>query len=187
VNHSPDRTPTPKGQEEQKPSAALRSLAADIDRPTELGALLATAGTRVHGLALLILALPDAVPLPVPSASTVLGIPLLFISLHLALFGDQAQLPRRVLAAKLPTPVFVRAVRFLIPTFEWIERHSISRWPTLMREHLVGVLCTYLSVLLLLPIPLVNTPPAMCLACIAVGLIRRDGFLVIIGAMERWV
>jgi hypothetical protein len=160
----------------------LRSLTEAADHPVRLGSILAAAGTRVHGLALFVFALPEAIPLPLPSASSILGIPLLLISLHLALFGDRAQLPARLLATRLPTSVFVRVARFLIPVLEWIERHSTSRWPALMREHLIGVLCVYLSVILLLPLPLVNTPPALCLAAIAVGLIRRDGLFVTIGA-----
>jgi hypothetical protein len=38
-----------------------------------------------------------------------------------------------------------------------------------------------LSLLLLLPLPLVNTPPAVCLLLLAWGLMRRDGVFVLAG------
>ena len=160
----------------------MRSLAAEADRPVRLGTILAAAGTRVHGLALLIFVLPEAVPLPLPSISIVLGVPLLLISGHLALFGDQAELPGRILATKLRPRVYSQAARILVPVLAWIEKYSTSRWLPVVRERFIGALCAYLSILLLLPLPLFNTPPALCMAAIAVGLMRRDGLFVAVGA-----
>jgi hypothetical protein len=48
-------------------------------------------------------------------------------------------------------------------------------------ERLAGVFSLFLSVILLLPIPLFNTPPALCLCAIALGLIQRDGLLIGVG------
>lgn len=177
-----ERTPQSVAPIEPTASEALRFLAANTQQPVDLASVLAAAGTRVHGLALLLFVLPETLPLPLPSASTFLGIPLFLISLHLALFGDQALLPARVLPTKIPRALLAAVGRYVVPILAWTERHSHARWPALMHERLIGLVCIYLSIILLLPVPLMNAPPAICMAIIAVGLIRRDGVLVVLGS-----
>jgi hypothetical protein len=43
------------------------------------------------------------------------------------------------------------------------------------------VACLYLALILALPLPLVNLVPALCLAALALGLIRQDGLFVAVG------
>jgi len=164
---------------EMHASEILEALASQTGNRIPLSAIAALAGSRVHGLALLVFVLPEVVPLPLPSASTVLGVPLILISTHLALFGEGALLPPRLAAAAIPRSVFVAAARYLAPAFRWIERASRPRWGWLARrERLVGILCLYLSLVLILPIPLFNVPPAACLAAVALGMIQRDGVFI---------
>jgi hypothetical protein len=59
---------------------------------------------------------------------------------------------------------------------------SRPRWAAFAgQERLIGLVCAYLSLILLLPLPFVNAPPAICLALIALGLIQRDGVLIALG------
>ena len=123
-------------------------------------------------------------PLPLPSASTVLGVPLILISIHLALFGEGALLPPRLASASIPRSVFVAAARYLAPAFRWLEGISRPRWLWLARrERLVGIICLYLAIILILPIPLLNSPPAACLAAVALGMIQRDGVFIVGGIL----
>ncbi|MGC1259199.1 MAG: exopolysaccharide biosynthesis protein, partial [Jannaschia helgolandensis] len=48
-------------------------------------------------------------------------------------------------------------------------------------ERLVGVVCLLMSLLLVMPIPLMNAPPAIAIACMSWGLVQRDGVFVGIG------
>lgn len=163
-------------------SEVLDSLAAIEDERIPLSAIVAAAGSRVHGLALLVFVLPEVPPLPLPSASTVLAVPLIVISAHLALFGEGSLLPARLQPASVPRPVFVAAARYLAPMFRWIERASRPRWLWLARqERMLGLVCLCLSIILILPIPLLNSPPAWCLAAIALGMIQRDGVFIALG------
>ena len=69
--------------------------------------------------------------------------------------------------------------RYVAPALGWFEGWSRRRWPALVqRERLAGLVCLYLSLILFLPIPFLNTPPALCLAAIALGLIQRDGAII---------
>jgi hypothetical protein len=82
----------------------------------------------------------------------------------------------------MPHSVFVAAARYLAPVFRWIERASRPRCLWLARrERLVGLICLYLSIILILPIPLLNSPPAACLAAAALGMIQRDGVFIAVG------
>jgi len=169
---------------ERIPSASeiLRSLAARTDPAIPFGDVVAAAGSRVHGLALLLFVLPETIPLPLPSASSILGVPLLLISAHLAIFGEAARLPSRILNLKIPRSIFVAIVRYVAPVLAWLERLSRPRWDIFVREeHPMGIVCLYLSLILFLPIPLMNSPPAICLAAVALGILHRDGLLIAAG------
>jgi len=157
----------------------LQSLAAHQEQSIPVGSVVSAAGSRVHGLALLLFALPDALPLPIPSVSAIIGLPLLLLSVHLIIFGDNSRLPARVESSRIPRPVVATIARYVVPVLSRLEHLSQPRWTGLVRqERLIGIVCLYLSAILLLPIPLMNTPPAMCLAAIGLGMIQRDGVLV---------
>ncbi len=165
-------------------SGIIEALAASPTPKIPFSAIVAAAGSRVHGLALLVFVLPEVPPLPLPSASTVLAVPLIIISAHLALFGEGALLPSRLQSVAVPRGVLEAAARYLAPAFRWIERASRPRLLWLVRrERLVGLVCLYLSLILILPIPLFNAPPAACLAAVALGMIQRDGALIVLGIL----
>lgn len=151
-------------------------------RDLSLEEVLGTLGSRAHGTALLLLGLPDAIPLPVPSVGAILGLPLALISLHLAIFGDAGQLPDRVRRWRLPARAVALLKRHVAPYLARVEGVTRRRWHALAeRQRLVGLVCLILSVTLLLPIPLMNTPPSLCLVLLAWGIVQRDGAFVLAG------
>ena len=110
--------------------------------------------------------------------------PLIIISVHLALFGEGTLLPARLQSVTVPRGVLAAAARYLAPAFRWVERASRPRLLWLVRrERLIGLVCLYLSVVLILPIPLLNAPPAASLGAVALGMIQRDGALVVLGIL----
>ncbi|WP_167767210.1 exopolysaccharide biosynthesis protein [Jannaschia formosa] len=169
----------------ERPFSELLETLGDLGgsgRAVALGDVLAMAGTRAHGAGILLLALPDAIPAPVPSLAAVLGIPLVLISAHLAANGERAALPARMLRWPVPGRVLAAMARTLVRPLAWAERWTRPRLPRLARrERLAGVVCLALSVLLLLPVPLMNVPPAAALVLIAWGLVQRDGAFVAAG------
>ena len=176
-------TPADDGDRDHTASHVLRSLAARNEPSISFGTILAAAGARVHGLALLLIVLPETLPLPLPSASTVLAIPLFLISLHLAVFGEGGGWSSpRLDAIRIRRTALAAAVRYVAPVLEWLEALSRPRWSAIARrERLIGLVCLYLSAVLFLPLPFVNAPPAICMALLALGLIQRDGVIVTLG------
>lgn len=161
-------------------SRVLRDL--PEGRAVTLGALLAATGSRAHGVALLLLGLPEALPLPVPSAAAILGVPLVLISGHLALFGETGALPGRLGDRALPSWL-VGALRGRVaPLLGRAERLSHPRLPALAAwQRPLGLVCLYLSLLLLAPLPFFNVPPALCLVLLSWGMVQRDGVAVVAG------
>jgi hypothetical protein len=147
-----------------------------------LGDALDLAGARIHGAAILLLALPESIPLPIPSFGAVLGIPLLIISVHLAVFGESGNLPDRVREVPLPRRMLDIMVQYLAGPLARAERMTRRRLPILARrERAIGGVCTTMSALLLLPVPLMNGPPALAMVFLSWGLLQRDGAFVGLG------
>ena len=157
-------------------------------------------GSRAHGIVLILFALPDTLPLPVPSVSLVLGVPLVVVAAHLVLFGEASRLPERVMAAQIPTSTLKVVARYLAPVLEFLELVTRPRLAAVPRyERGLGIVCLFLAVLLLLPLPFVNFAPALCLVGIALGMVQRDGLLVMlslagtvlmtlsVGFVARWI
>jgi len=139
-------------------------------------------GTRAHGLGLFLFALPEALPLPIAGVSAILGIPLIILSAHLLIFGSRRELPGSLLRRKLPGGMMRLALSKAIPILQKIERISRPRWQRwTSMERLLGLVCLILAIVITLPIPFGNLPPAICLAAISFGLLARDGVLVVIG------
>ena len=141
-------------------------------------------GERGFGLLLLLFALPVTLPVSLPGLSTVLALPLVFLSLQMLQGRSAPHLPgwlaRRSLRqrdltafASYAVPWLKRLERLLRPRWSWLTDHRV--------EPLLGGLCLVLAVILLLPIPLVNMLPALAVCLMALGLMEKDGVLVALG------
>ncbi|WP_137388444.1 exopolysaccharide biosynthesis protein [Rhodoligotrophos defluvii] len=147
-----------------------------------VGDMLDPVRSRAHGLGLFLFALPEALPLPVAGVSAILAIPLVLISGHLVIFGSQRGLPPGILRRKMPSRLLRMAVAKAIPILERIEKISRPRWLAwTSMERVLGLFCLALAIIIALPIPFGNLPPAVCLATIAFGMLQRDGLLVAAG------
>ena len=169
-------------------SEILSSLASSHSGRVPLKTILTAMGSRMHGVALVILALPDTWPLPLPSTSTVLGIPLVLIAAHLVMYGEESRLPARAEAISVSPAVLRMLARYAGPVLRILERISRPRWSGFLRsDRALGLLCLYLSVLLLLPLPFLNVAPALCLVAIAFGMVHRDGAIVALGVFGAFL
>ena len=52
---------------------------------------------------------------------------------------------------------------------------------SLLNERLIGAGCLLLAIILVLPVPLGNLPPAVAICAFALGLLQRDGVAVLVG------
>ncbi|MEY8120501.1 exopolysaccharide biosynthesis protein [Falsihalocynthiibacter sp. BN13B15] len=178
--------------EDAPPSEAQKTgfaaLIQELDKQSQsigyvtLGETIDRASTRMHGVAIFLMALPECIPLPIPSFGAILGVPLIAVSAHLAIYGERGDLPASARNIKIPHEVIAVMSRYMIRPLRSVERVSRNRLSVLgRRERIIGALCLFMSLVLLLPIPLINVPPAVALACLSWGLVQRDGLFISLG------
>lgn len=166
-------------------SKLLTRIAADpTHERISVGALLEALSDRALAAMIFIFAFPNAIPMP-PGTSAIVGAPLLFLTVQLAL-GLRPWLPRFISQRSIARTDFQRVVERVVPWLERAERLLRPRLGALARppvEHLLGVLCLVLAVILVLPIPLGNMLPALAIAVMSLGILERDGVWVVAGCL----
>ena len=162
----------------------LHALAEDVQRERIfLSDVLDALGERALTTLMLVFALPNALPAP-PGTSAVLGLPLLFLSAQLTT-GRPPWLPAIIARRSVTREHFAALVRRTAPWLtraEWMLQPRLAALTGPLAERVVGLLCLVLALVLFLPIPFGNIPPAIAISVIALGLLARDGTWVLIGS-----
>lgn len=158
-------------------------LAHDHGARVSVGDLIRVLGDRAFGALVLILAIPNV--LPVPGLSTVTGLPIVLIAGQMVFGRHRPWLPHRLAAASMERDGFLRVLRRAHRYMAWIERRLLRERLTALTspaaERFVGVVMVVLAVVLALPIVFGNQPPALALSLLSLGLIERDGVFIVAG------
>lgn len=167
-------------------SEVLLAIASDASRERiSVAELLVALQDRALAALLLLFAFPNAVPVP-PGTSAILGLPLVFLTAQLAL-GRGPWLPgfigRRSIARTSFAAVVARAVPWLARA-EKLLRPRLTRWTCPPAEYLIGAVCLFLAIVLVLPVPLGNMLPALSICLFSLGILERDGIWVIAGLVS---
>lgn len=147
-----------------------------------VGALTEMLGDRAFGMLALVLALPNIIPLP--GLSTLTGAPIIVLGAQLAIGKPTPRLPRRLAAATFSRDALLNVLKRAHPWIERVERRFRPRLPWLTHgpgERLAGAAMALLAAVLSLPVVFGNLPPAAAIAVIALGLIEKDGLMVLSG------
>lgn len=166
-------------------STILRALAEDQARTRiSVADLLEIMKDRAFGALLFIFAMPNTIPTP-PGTSAILGIPLVFLSLQMAL-GQTPWLPKVIAGRSMLRSDFAAMIDKASPWIMKAERMLKPRYRALSTpamERAIGVICLVLSIILALPIPLGNMLPAVALCVMAFGILEKDGVWVVLGVL----
>ncbi|MGZ9034449.1 MAG: exopolysaccharide biosynthesis protein, partial [Rhodospirillales bacterium] len=136
------------------------------------------------GWLLLLLAVPALVPSPGVPLGMIFGSGLALLALHLTFGPRPVRLPKWIARRRLATSSLDAATARLGPMIERLERLTRPRLAALVRPsviRLLGLVVLINAVLIILPIPLGNTLPAMAVMTMALGLIARDGMAIVAG------
>ena len=146
--------------------------------------LSAQLGDRGFGILLLLFALPNAIPLPMPGISTLTGIPLIFFASQLCLGNKRVWLPRRLIERQIPMSRLRVLIQKTLPSLKSLEKIIKPRLDAITTrnfERLAGLIILVLAVLLALPVPLSNLPLGIAIAVLALAITERDGIVMITG------
>lgn len=154
------------------------------ERPVlTVGQMLEQFDSRAFGAMLLVFGLLNCLPLP-PGSSTILSLPILLLAPQIAWGSDVPWLPRKLVDHPLKRDDLRGLFRRLTPIVRRMELVTRPRLQILfgpVGERLIGVVCTLLALVLVLPIPLGNLAPGATVAVLALALLQRDGLLVLLG------
>jgi hypothetical protein len=140
-------------------------------------------GGRAMGGLLLIFGLACTLPLP-PGGTTIFGAPLVLLAPQLAIGARAPWLPAKVRAAAIDTDALRNALPKALPWLKRVEAVSRPRLTFLfgaVGERLIGLICTVLALVLILPIPLGNILPAAAVTVLSLALVQRDGVVALLG------
>lgn len=167
-------------------STLLRQLSSEGTGRITIGEIVDMIGNRAFGALIFAFSAPIALPIPVPGLSLVLGIPLLLLTWQLMIGRRQPLLPAAILRRSFDRRDFARIVDRIVPWLERVE-HVIGPRHLWVTEHIgeriIGALAFAFSLAVLVPVPFGNMPPALGLALFALGLLERDGRVILAGGL----
>ncbi|MBP1805657.1 exopolysaccharide biosynthesis protein [Rubellimicrobium aerolatum] len=164
----------------KKLAQILEELADDASRArVSLADLVGAMDGRAFGALLLVFAFPNAIP-AIPGTSSILGLPLLFLSAQMML-GRPVWLPRMISLRSMSRDDFSNLVERVNPWLDWADRFTAPRLaffgdPFVQRA--IGAACLILSIVLVLPVPFGNMLPGIAICLIALGVLERDGLWI---------
>lgn len=142
-------------------------------------------GERAFGLAILVFCLPNSLPLPgIPGFSSITGIPIILFAAQMGLGRHAPWLPARIAAYRFSREKFAAFLEKTLPYIERIEKLLHPRlvfMQTRVAEIITSLAFIFLALVLALPIPFGNFPPGLAMCLIALGLLERDGVMMLIG------
>jgi hypothetical protein len=167
----------------QSLSDVIEGFGEDTRPVLTVGQMLEQFDSRAFGAMLLVFGLLNCLPLP-PGSSTILSLPILLLAPQIAWGSDIPWLPRKLVEHPLKRDDLRGLFRRLTPIVRRMELVTRPRLEILfgpIGERLIGVVCTLLALVLVLPIPLGNLAPGATVAVLALSLLQRDGLLTLLG------
>jgi hypothetical protein len=164
-------------------SDVIEGFGEDTRPVLTVGQMLEQFDSRAFGAMLLVFGLLNCLPLP-PGSSTILSLPILLLAPQIAWGSDIPWLPRKLVEHPLKRDDLRGLFRRLTPIVRRMELVTRPRLEILfgqIGERLIGVVCTLLALVLVLPIPLGNLAPGATVAVLALALLQRDGLMVLLG------
>lgn len=136
-------------------------------------------------LAMILFSLPIAIPLPYPPGfTTLIGTPLIILSYQMLLGYETVRLPKKVNDYEIKNSTLILISKKVAPHLKIIETYIKPRLKfaqSVYCEQLIGFISLISSIAITLPLPLTNALPALGITVLALGLLNRDGIVIILG------
>ena len=180
---TPHITPMPAASAHRPLSEILREISELEQAAISVGDLTERFGGRAMGALLLVFGLACTLPLP-PGATTLFGAPLVLLAPQVVFGATTPWLPVRVRARTVAVADLRRGLPRVLVWLERVEAVARPRLPFLFGawgHRAIGLTCTVLAIVLILPIPLGNILPAASVSVLSLSLVLRDGVLALAG------
>ena len=172
--------------------AALEVIAAEApEEGLTLAAFSEALGERVFGVLLFALAIPVCMPF-LYGVPQVVALPMMAIAAQMAAGRETPWMPQRFADRVISRAGLERMAKGARKWFGWIEALARPRLTALSgptAERLVGAVFVLFCASILVPLPATNTTPGIAIVLASMGLITRDGLLVLAGLVlgAAWI
>ncbi len=171
--------------EHARASDILRSVAdQSAGEHVSIGQMMDAFGERAFGLLMILFCLPNLIP--TPGLGSLFGIPLLFITLQMALGRPKPWLPRSIEAKSIQRTTLVKMVNAVEPRLRKVEAILKPRWTFLFSrtmDRVIGVFAALCAISIIIPLPGTNFPPAIAVILISLAVTEEDGVYLALGAI----
>jgi len=148
-----------------------------------LGDLVEELDERAFGLAMLLFALPSSIPF-VYVLPQILSLPMLALAMQMAAGREAPWLPQKMRERRFKPDQLAGVIRRVEPYARWFEALARPRLLGLTGRtgtRIVGAIMMAPIISVLVPLPATNAVPAIGVSIASLGLVERDGLLVVLG------
>jgi hypothetical protein len=139
--------------------------------------ILVALSERSFGALLILFSALNLLPLP-PGSSTVFGIPLVLLSIQMLIGLEKPWLPAFLRRKSMRIETYrsgIARLESVLARFERLARPRYWLVPQIIVERVVSIVALLMSLIVILPIPLINQIPALSIILLAIGLGEQDG------------
>jgi hypothetical protein len=155
-----------------------------VGETVSLGDLVRALRNRVFGLGILLFAIPNIFPMP-PGIPAAMGAVLMLLGGQLALGFNTIWLPKKLAERQIGRETLSRISERSVPwiqRFEKLSKPRLDMLTTPASARVVGAVIAVLGLVLLMPFPFLgNIPPGVAACVLGLGLVERDGLIVLAG------
>ncbi len=158
------------------------TLAAWPEERISFGALVDATQGRGFGALVVLVSLPCLIPLPVGFSGPLFGGMLCLMAAQMMFGFDHPWLPGWMRRVSMTRESAERFVHRIDPWLHRLERLCHPTWPVVLArngQRIIGGFLFLTGVALALPVPLTNIPIALVMIGYGVGLMERDGRLLV--------
>ena len=166
-------------------SRILESLTAGEHDVSTIGNIAKLVANRSLSSLLAFFAALNLIPLP-PGASLVLGIPVVLIAVQLMFLQRRIWLPKFISERSVEPDTLHALVNRILPWTLRIEKFLKPRyWPFKRQQgdQIIGLIALILGIVVIVPIPLGNAPPAFAIFIIGLANSQKDGIWLALGVL----
>ena len=175
-------------QKERLTEALKRLLKAAGGEPLAIREMIEILHGRGMQMIIVLLCVPFLTPVAIPGISIPFGLAIIVIGLRIA-FGHKPWLPDFILNRHVSYSMLEKMVRFAIGIYGRVERVIRPRFLLFLDGRamtmLIGLAIALGGLFLSLPIPppfpLTNTIPGFAIILLSLGIMERDGILILLG------
>lgn len=149
----------------------------------QISELFSNLGSKGFGIILVFLSLPSALPVPAPGYSTPFGIAIVLIAFQILIGKSSLKTPNSIKKIEFSPNSTQKILGFAIQLLSKIEpfiKPRLSQFQGKQLRPLIAINLILLASLMIIPIPLTNTLPAMVICLFGISICESDGLLTLI-------